>query len=154
MLGDGDGRADSGSKGGGAVNGDASGEASDKDDELPETASSFRFRGDGVSLEAWLGEALKMSVLLVLSLVCFVLSRLPCSPWSRMISFCDWDSRIFAIQLSLPSKELQNVALQDIGTHEKPRVEKPNILRCRAYIQKLKMQDWSDLQMMSLESRV
>lgn len=68
MLGDGDGRADSGSKGGGAVNGDASGEASDKDDELPETASSFLFRGDGVSLGAWLGEAFGMSALLGLIL--------------------------------------------------------------------------------------
>ena len=60
VLGDNDGRADSGSNGGGAVNGDARGEASDNDDELPETASSFLFRGEGVSLAAWLGEATRM----------------------------------------------------------------------------------------------
>ena len=60
VLGDNDGRADSGSNGGGAVNGDARGEASDNDDELPETASSFLFRGEGVSLAAWLGEATTM----------------------------------------------------------------------------------------------
>ena len=57
VLGDGDGRADVGSNGGGAVIGDARGEASDKDEELPETASTFLFRGEGVSLGAWLGEA-------------------------------------------------------------------------------------------------
>ena len=81
MLGDGDGRADPGSKGGGAVIGDASGEASDKDDELPDTASSFLFRGEGVSLGAWLGEALGMSAM------CDLLSCLLSSVTLGMMSF-------------------------------------------------------------------
>lgn len=110
MLSDGDGRLDSGSKGGGAVNGDASGEASDNDDELPETASSFLFRGDGVSLGAWLGEALGMSALLGFFL---------------LFEVC-----IFAIQISLPSRKPQNAAPQDARTYGKTRVEGHDIVQC------------------------
>ena len=87
VLDDGDGRADPGSKGGGAVNGDASGEASDKDDELPEAASSFLFRGDGTSLGAWLGEALGMLAMSVQRPARLVSSCLPSFVNFRIVSF-------------------------------------------------------------------
>lgn len=54
-------RADSRSGGGGAVDGDASGEVSDSDDELPETASRFLLPGEGTPLGGRLGEAVRRS---------------------------------------------------------------------------------------------
>lgn len=50
-------RADSRSGGGGAVDGEPRGEASDNDDELPETVSRFLLPGEGVLLGGRLGEA-------------------------------------------------------------------------------------------------
>ena len=100
VLGDNDGRADSGSNGGGAVNGDARGDASDNDDELPETASSFLFRGEGVSLAAWLGEATSMLESSLFRLARLVLSYVFFA-FSSMMFFCEFDVRDFAF---LPGK--------------------------------------------------
>lgn len=61
-------RADSRSGGGGAVDGDARGEVSESDDELPETASRFLLSGEGVPLETRLGEAVRRLALPFLSL--------------------------------------------------------------------------------------
>ena len=53
-------RADSWSGGGGAVEGDGRGEASDSDDELPDTVSRFLLLGDGVMFGGRLGEATRL----------------------------------------------------------------------------------------------
>ena len=56
-------RADSWSRGGGAVEGDASGDVSDSDDELPEIVSRFLLPGEGIPLAGRSGEAICLSAL-------------------------------------------------------------------------------------------
>lgn len=64
--------ADSRFNGGGAVRGDASGEASESEEELPDPVSRF-FPGDGVAVAALFGEA----VTVLVRRLCGA-SRVPC----------------------------------------------------------------------------
>ena len=139
VLGDGDGRADVGSKGGGAVIGDARGEASDKDEELPETASTFLFRGEGVSLGAWLGEASAMLVFIVSNAVRLEFSWLPFFAISICTFICPFGSRISPIVLSVPVGKLWNEAFQGTRKYGRSRLKEPCGLQREVCIQRMKV---------------